>query len=417
MTLPEQTSTGLPTDSDGYAGRAMLLTALASVIMIPFAALFIADASSTTPGLMVACGLVGAAGILGLYRFEGGRRWTATLTILSITLFGVIFHSVVAALFESGDVIRAIGALIATVAVFITAYLISLIIRQTSLATLDKVAKTFSICFVAIAALSILDIQPPHTGYSKPIFPFTEPSHFALSFTPFLVYRVVRSSLIVRITWLGIAMLLALLLQSLSLVIGVAVAAACCLSGPILISALIGLSAVIGYLDISYFTDRLDFSTNTTNVSTLVYIQGYELIGTSLKETFGWGIGFQQLGIVPLNVPTSDLIYRIVGNDANIRDGGFTAAKLISEMGIFGIAATFVYLYASAICVLRLRQTAGKSEADARMILCLSAIVGIFIEIFVRGGGYFTGTILFAISATMIAIEEGYFKVARSVAS
>lgn len=417
MTPTDQIAADLPTRRHDRAGSGMVLTALASIIAVPFAALFIAGASSTTPGLMVACGLLVVTGILGFYRFEGGRRWAITLTILSITSFGVILHSVVASLMETGDTLRAMGALIAGIGVVITAYLLRLIIQQTRLDSLDKAVKSISIAFIVIAIFSILNIQPPHSGYAKPIFPFTEPSHFALSFTPFLIYRAVRSSLPVRIAWLGAAMLLALLLQSLSLVVGVAAAAACCLSGPILAAAFIGLSGVVGYLDISYFTDRLDFSTNTTNVSTLVYIQGYESIVTSLKETYGWGIGFQQLGIVPLNVPTSDLIYRIVGNDANLRDGGFTAAKLVSEMGVFGISTVIAYLYLVSISVLKLRQMSGMKDSDCKKVLCFSAFVGIFIEMFVRGGGYFTGTILFAISALMIAADEHYFKTLRTSAS
>ncbi len=387
----------------------MLLSAMALIVALPFAALFVAGASSTTPGLMVACVLLIAGGILGLFRLEGGRRWAFTVTTIAVASFGVMLHSVVASLMAAGDILRAVGTLMAAIIVAISAYLLRLIIQQTRPTSLDQAIKLICAAFIVIGVFSMLDVQPPHSGYAKPIFPFTEPSHFALSFAPFLIYRSVRSSLPVRLAWLAAGMVLALLLQSLSLVVAVALAAACCLSGSILAAAFVGLSAIVGYLDISYFTDRLDFSTHTTNVSTLVYIQGYELIGTALRETLGWGIGFQQLGIVPLNVPTSDLIYRIVGNDANLRDGGFTVAKIISELGIFGAILICVYLYYFLVAILKLRRLAATSSSDYKKILCLSAVAGIFIEMFVRGAGYFTGTILFAISAMMIAADEHYF--------
>lgn len=396
--------------SHDRTGSGMLLSALALIVALPFAGLFVAGASSTTPGLMAACVVLIAAGVLGFYRLEGGRRWGLTVVTIVIVSFGMVLHSVIASLMSTGDILRAIGTLIAAINVVVSAYLLRLIIQQTRPAALDRVIKLLCTAFIVIGIFSLLDIQPPHSGYAKPIFPFTEPSHFALSFTPFLIYRSVRSSLPVRLIWLGAGMILALLLQSLSLVVAVALAAACCLSGWILAVALVGLSAIVGYLDISYFTDRLDFSTHTTNVSTLVYIQGYELIVTALKETWGWGIGFQQLGIVPLNVPTSDLIYRIVGNDANLRDGGFTAAKVISELGFFGILLTTSYFYYFVLSVLKLRRLAVMGSPDSKKVLCFSAVTGIFIEMLVRGGGYFTGTILFAVSAMMVAADEHYFK-------
>ncbi len=366
------------------------------------------------PGLLGACTIILGAGALGFYAMTGGRYWAIILTTTVIAVFVILFQSLVVSLFVAMDVQRVAGSVVAAIVVVITGYLMRLILQQTAPASLDRVLTGICIAFVTVGVLSILGIQPLKSDYSKPIFPFTEPSHFALSFSPFLIYQCVRSSLPVRLAWLAIALLLALLLQSLSLVVAVGLAAACCLSFSLLAGALVGLSAVIGYLDISYFTDRLDFSVNTTNVSTLVYIQGLELVEAGLRKTAGLGIGFQQLGVVPLNVPTSDLIYSINGDDANLRDGGFTAAKLIAELGFVGIGLIAVYLYALVKAVLALRALSSGLPGSAQERFALSVIAGLSIELFVRGGGYFTGTMVLMVPASLMALEHGYLRIRRA---
>ncbi|KQM36616.1 hypothetical protein ASE59_15065 [Sphingomonas sp. Leaf10] len=340
-----------------------------------------------------------------------------TLAAIILFTFTVVLQGTIASLTVSGDLLRGISSLGAVGIVIVTAYLIRTILIQTPSAALDRVITIISSGFVFIAIVAIAGVQPIQSDYVKPVFPFAEPSHFALSFTPFLIYQCVRSSLPMRIGWLVIALAIAVLLESLSLVVAVGVAAACCLPPAILGAGLVAVSAVAGYLDISYYTDRLDFSSNTTNISTLVYIQGYELTQAALERTGGWGIGFQQLGIVPLNVPTSDLIYRLIQDDANLRDGGLTAAKLIAELGIFGIALVATYLYLAIRAGLGLRALAnGKRRGTAHELFALAVITAPLIEVFVRGIGYFSGTLLLMMAGLLMASEGQYLARRRPAA-
>ena len=394
----------------------MALCALTLVTSMPSMALFVFKASSTMAGLVAACAFVTIAGLLGFYKMVGGQYWTISLSAVVAVVLIITVHSLIASLMVEGDFFRAVGSLAATTVIMISAYLFRLILLQTTSRSLDRVMMVISGAFVVVGIMSIIGVQPLSSAYGKPIFPFTEPSHYALSFTPFIIYQSVRLQSLARLCWLATALLLALLLQSLSLVVGVGLAAACCLPISIFALTLISASAMIGYIDVSYFTDRLDFSINTTNVSTLVYIQGFELIGAALEKTGGWGIGFQQLGIVPLNVPTSDLIYSLMRNDANLHDGGFTAAKLISEFGYIGIILFISYVWILVKSVLCLRKMSSKRQGTAHEIFALSVIAGLSIEMFVRGSGYFSGTMLLMGVAVMMAAEGKYLQYRRLAA-
>jgi hypothetical protein len=265
--------------------------------------------------------------------------------------------------------------------------------------------------FALIAIFGILGIAPPGSGlFERPLFPFTEPSHLAFTIMPVLLYAVVTTSRTVRLIILAVTAAAAVLLKSLSLVVGLILAGACSLEGLALVSFLLAALATIQLLNLRYFTDRLDFAYGNDNLSMLVYRQGVELIQKSLAETTGWGIGFQRLGFTDLYTTSSNIIYALVHMDLNLRDGGFTAAKLIAEFGIVGLVITIIYLVLLARCTLLLRQLATRQVSlPSGVVFALSCFVGFSIEMFVRGAGYFTPTALLAIAA-LPYIRTRYWK-------
>ena len=46
----------------------------------------------------------------------------------------------------------------------------------------------------------------------------------------------------------------------------------------------------------SYFTERFNFSEDSTSATSLVYMQGVDDAKNSLAMTYGLGLGFQMLG-------------------------------------------------------------------------------------------------------------------------
>lgn len=397
--------------SEAVTGAAALL-ALGALLFFPSAFRFLFGVSSLTAGLLAACGVVGVLGLLGLYRFEAGPYWNTTLGLTALMVFVILLQGAIATLWYPIALGRGAGSLAVAVIMALVAYQIRTILLRTTPDMLNRATTVITGLLLVIALLSLLELQPASvTSFSKPIFPFTEPSHFALTFAPFLIYQCVRARLPIKLAWLTVALALAYLLQNLSLVVAVAVAAACCLSGPFLLAGLAAVGVVIQSLDVTYFTDRLDFSAQTTNLSALVYIQGMELMESALRATSGWGIGFQQLGIAPINVPTSDLIYRLSQDDLNLRDGGFLAAKLIAELGMIGFALVVLYVFVVARAAIAIRRiSAGKAPHRPLPTFVLAVIVAFSVELFVRGAGYFTGTVTLMMAALLLTAEGGLLR-------
>lgn len=395
----------------GGVNGAVIFAMLALLSFLPSAARFLLDASSLMAGLMAACVLIWGMGVIGLYRIEGGRYWTNTLLVAAAVSFVVLAHGLLASLWFPLDWARSAGSLVGMVVMLVSAYQARTILWQATPVALHRGLKSMSIAFIAIALLSMLKVQPASVSiFDKPAFPFTEPSHFALTFAPFLIYQCVVTRLPVKLVWLAGTLGVALVLQNLSLVLAVGVAAVCCLPGLWLTAGLLAVIGAVGSLDLTYFTDRLDFSAQTTNLSALVYIQGTELMDAALKATSGWGIGFQQLGIAPINVPTSDLIYRLSQDDANLRDGGFQAAKLIAEMGGIGLVVVLCYAWVAARAVMMLRRNDADSRAEPLRVFVLSLIVSFSVEMFVRGLGYFSGTAMLQVTALLLVMEGGFLR-------
>jgi len=242
--------------------------------------------------------------------------------------------------------------------------------------------------FVGIVIQRALGLEPLSAGFNKPTFPFTETSHFALAFGPIYLYRCVTAPRQHKVLWIGFGLALAVLLKSATLVAFVFGAALLCRRLLLLILA-VSLVLVAGATaHLSYFTSRADISSHSKNISALVYLQGWEFIWRSLILTHGWGLGFQQLGIHPLNLAVTRIILELTdGTALNIMGGSFIFSKLASEFGVFGIALGIAYLY---FCFrsIRVLRTTGSFRRDT-FARCI--IVAFGVDMFIRGTGYFYG--------------------------
>jgi hypothetical protein len=77
------------------------------------------------------------------------------------------------------------------------------------------------VALLVMTAFALLGIQPTSPLASeRPIWPFTEPSHFALAAAPFFIDGCIRGGKIAKWLWLGVMSALVLLLKS--VVLGVA---------------------------------------------------------------------------------------------------------------------------------------------------------------------------------------------------
>jgi hypothetical protein len=376
---------------------------LLTVLILPTLPLYLGVATSMALGTtMAAAVIVFFCWFHGALRIHDAFGYTLNVCVVPgvvvfFTTAVVLAHSIVADAILSADITRTVASFIPLTFLLCGA----IFFGRALLASSDKainLAIRFSfwiLCLVIV--LQWTGIQPRANAFPKSMFPFTETSHFALAYTPILMYLCVRAKRSRSLWWLCAAFTLALLLQSLSLLIGcILIAAVCRRLLFVSICAAVGLVAGLP-LGLEYFGSRLDFSGNAFNLSNLVYVQGWELIPESFSRSFGWGVGFQQLGFHGTNVPASVLIHAITdGEEANLTDGGFVFSKLASEFGIAGFILALLYLIGASRCIRALR----KGGEGAPMCFARCIVVAYGADMFVRGTGYFVESTLLFLAAT-----------------
>lgn len=383
-----------------------VIVTLAAILFLPGGVFFLGETTSMSPGVTLAAiailgmRMIGAPGTQPL-----GRSGTdMTITMLVVVLLTV--HLIIRALVVEVDVIKAAGSLVIAALVIMACGTASAVFRQASDVMVRRAILIAVAIFLLAALFSLLGIQPEsETATSKPIFPFTEPSLFAGAFLPVIAFLSVTSKGWRRWIWILTSFALGYLLENLSLVVGSLVVTVACLPVSRLIAFGAAITLVLPFLDLSYFMDRMQFDVRTSdNLSSLVYIQGWEMIGAATSETLGWGLGFQQLGYTFLNAPTSDLIYRLTGGtDLNLKEGSFAAAKLISELGVFGgiLIACHGFLATRAFILLRRVAIKGE-ECPLGHILALCSVYTFIVDMYVRGAGYFSSPTMLMITSLFL---------------
>ena len=246
-------------------------------------------------------------------------------------------------------------------------------------------------------------------SFVKPVIVFSEPSLFSMAYAPTLLFALVTTTRVRQLWMLLLGLALALKLQNLTLLVDV-VGAGCLVlrRGQIyILLAVVWSIASFVLLDFSYFAQRLALSADSDNLSTLVYLQGWQRAALNLRETDGLGVGFQQFGVVGSLGDVLEKIIRITGSALNLYDGGSTGSKLIGELGVVGIILMALYLRVvlRGIILLRRAQRLVSGLRDRRRLFFYSFIVAYVSELFVRGNGYLSCSDML-VMASLIAISR-----------
>ena len=257
--------------------------------------------------------------------------------------------------------------------------------------------------FVLIVGLVNVSLIQDNTS----IFPFGEFSHYGLILGSFSIavyhftYSIYKKNLITFLL-----LLIGLSGPNLTTLVFVPILISFQLSARRMINVCLLLALIIYLaLHVQYIKSRLGFDVNeTSNLSTLVYLQGWDFAQEGLYKSDGLGIGFQNLGTtITLKSQASVKIMSMMhsSHPLNFNDGGFLASKIISELGIFGIILLIMYV---ALCyksffILRNK----KANLTKKEIWAYSTIIGFSVEVFIRGMGYFSvGVFLFLIALLYI---------------
>ncbi|MCO4799727.1 MAG: hypothetical protein KC484_10945 [Colwelliaceae bacterium] len=261
-----------------------------------------------------------------------------------------------------------------------------------------------------------------YEGYAKSIFPFAEPSHYAISVGCILFVTGLYLSTLMKIYLIATVGLMGVLYPSLILLIISLIMISLYFFSSIkkMFFLVMFFALMITYLvtftdSLSYYIERLDFSETTRNLTALVYLQGWQDMSNALYASYGFGLGFQNMGILPPG-EYGEIIYQLAGEYKNRADGGFLASKIIGEFGVFGIVLilTFLYrFYDSLIYIIKFinlndsNKVRMMNEYSVSFVFGHSIIVMFFIEIFARGYGYFSpGVFLFFVAIFLTSFEK-----------
>jgi hypothetical protein len=194
-------------------------------------------------------------------------------------------------------------------------------------------------------------------GYFLGFIIFSEASHYAITFFPFLFYAVYTNRKnIYSVLYIIGSIFLALTILNLTLLVGSLLICFITYGGRrfwLLGLAILMLVFTIIYLDVSYFLERLDFTAVflNKNSSMLVFLSGWERAYLSFFDSFGFGVGFQQIGIVgpqgnfQIILQNLHHVERWGGKGLNWNDGGTLGSKLIIEFGFLGLMLLLLYCF------------------------------------------------------------------------
>lgn len=141
------------------------------------------------------------------------------------------------------------------------------------------------------------------------------------------------------------------------------------------------------------------------NISSLVYLQGWQDVWANLIRTNGLGLGFNMMGCTPLpEVDAREILAKLFEIELNSEDGSFIFSKFVSETGVFGILLICVIVW----WFIRLIKEIRKLPFDAKndVIFIQTGLIFLFIFTMVeRGGGYFNAAMLLWVVAISASVK------------
>jgi hypothetical protein len=240
---------------------------------------------------------------------------------------------------------------------------------------------------------------------------FAEPSHYAIVFIPFLFYAAYTcNKKLYEFLYIIASLILVLIIQNLVLLVGCLMIVFLLYGRRFWLLGLIISMLIVAafFLDLSYFLERINFSGDNQNLSKLVFLSGWERSYLSFIASNGFGVGFQQLGIVgpegDLQIILQDLLG---GRDLNIKDGGSLGSKLIAETGLLGLILLLFYLFFAIKVV---RKILSRQINGSKNIFFFGVYLLFSIELFVRGMGYFSLTSFMFISSMYCIYRSQIFR-------
>jgi len=146
-----------------------------------------------------------------------------------------------------------------------------------------------------------------------------------------------------------------------------------------------------------------------SNLSSLVWLNGFSMAYEYLKLTNLMGIGFNQMGCInfgDIGVYSSLIKQGNNGILLNIEDGSFAASKLISELGFLGLLIVGILTFYSFNSILRALNSKNYLNLN---FLILSGSISTLICLYVRSAGYYQLHFILALSLLLSQSKNSNF--------
>ena len=340
--------------------------------------------------------------LFSLFRFQSIPMNIRSVMFSIIIFLILILSSLFYTSFSFHHVFSALGA-----AVFVlSASDFARTLESTSSQVITKAVITFFLVIIVIAILGIIfrGFIPHYAGHRVSVFPFQEPSHFAISASALFLYSVtvIKTGALWRILiFFGLSLFLPSLILLVVTIIGALIFVGkqrwyYVLPSFIFIGAAFSYFILI-YADLSYFVTRIGFQSE--NLSFLVFQQGWSDLFAVLRSTDFLGLGFQNYASRPVD-DAAAYIYEIAGKELNRSDGSFLMSKVGGEFGLLGL---LFYMVLSVI-IIRQLYIEKKHGGFAPFLGCIT--IAFFIEFTLRGVGYFTFTQFLFLGAAIFSLRR-----------
>ncbi len=319
-------------------------------------------------------------------------------------------------LFVTEDVTKPLYSVPALLLVIISSVLLSAKIEKLPSGDVTFAIRLATYFFLLCGWCSIiLKIRfGPYELFDKPVIPFSEESHYALcvgflgiisgyfssgNHKKIIFFNLFGQAVLFPSLTLFIFSIMAIVIFWLTKNIAKLVVFSFILIGLFVIAMNVFSDSVA----IQYFASRLNFSSDSSNMTTLVFLQGIDDAYRSLINTSGLGLGFQMAGTDQPGI-YGYTIAHLSGSFLNRADGGFLASKLISEFGICGLTFVFFYILKLILGTKKLGQLSTQITAfESLYPLVYVLLVAFSVEFLLRGYGYFSPGVMMFITLYLMA--------------
>lgn len=392
-------------------------------VLLPTVLFIALDAPSFSYGLLCVAVLVVVVGLFG----SGGvfaechkNVLKFSLSVVAVPAVHVVWPLLIGMSIEWG---RWLGSLSLLFAMVFGGAMLSFSLGALRQVAAQRVLDIVLLMLLVIGSLGVMGVGPLVNGnFIKPIFVYSEPSHYVLVFGPFFIWGLATGSAnFVKGGLLFWSILFLFLVKSAVLLVLILLALACTFRVR-WIALLVCLLMLITLFDYQYFMDRLPMllqeAPGYKQLSSLVWLQGWEEAYLSLTNTGAGGVGFQQLGVTGPRGEYAELVRKIIEsqNYLNLRDGATLGAKVVAEIGVVGVAVLIAYIVIFFRSFLFIREAALAELSRRRLGMDMSAsllffhacIVTFSVSMFCRGTGYFSPDVLFFIAGVFgVYFAEG----------